>query len=177
MERILSKVAPYLYTLMRIVVGLLFACHGAQKLFGLFGGFGGQPGMAAALFSLMGLAGIIEFVGGLFIAVGLFTRYVAFLASGEMAFAYFMSHYPQGFWPIENKGELAVLYCFVFLYMVLEDRGPGVSRLSSAPGVRLLHQIPQGCQFRHRKILLSLPQVIIDGSRRCPVAMVGLMDG
>jgi putative oxidoreductase len=123
MERVLSKVAPYLYALMRIVVGLLFACHGAQKLFGLFGGFGGQPGIAAALFSLMGLAGIIEFVGGVLIAVGLFTRYVAIIASGEMAFAYFMSHYPQGFWPIENGGEFAVLYCFVFLYIAARGSG------------------------------------------------------
>jgi putative oxidoreductase len=124
MERVLSKVAPYLYALMRIVVGLLFACHGAQKLFGLFGGFGGQPGMAASLFSLYGLAGIIEFVGGLLIAGGLFTHYIAFLASGEMAFAYFMSHYPRGFWPIENEGERAVLYCFVFLYMAARGSGP-----------------------------------------------------
>ena len=68
MERVLSKVAPYLYALMRIVVGLLFACHGAQKLFGLFGGFNNQPGTAASLFSLMGLAGVVEFVGGLLIA-------------------------------------------------------------------------------------------------------------
>lgn len=123
MERVLGKVAPYLYALMRIVVGLLFACHGAQKLFGLFGGFGGQPGIAASLFSLMGLAGIIEFVGGLLIAGGLFTRYVAFIASGEMAFAYFRSHYPQGFWPIENQGEPAVLFCFVFLYMAAIGSG------------------------------------------------------
>jgi putative oxidoreductase len=123
MERLLGKLAPYLYILLRIVAGLLFACHGAQKLFGVFGGFGGKAGATASLFSLMGLAGVIEFVGGLLIAFGALTSYVAFLASGEMAFAYFMQHFPRGFWPIQNGGESAVLYCFLFLYISAHGTG------------------------------------------------------
>jgi putative oxidoreductase len=123
MERLLGKLAPYLYILLRMVAGLLFACHGAQKLFGVFGGFGGKAGATASLFSLMGLAGVIEFVGGLLIAFGALTSYVAFLASGEMAFAYFMQHFPRGFWPIQNGGESAVLYCFLFLYISAHGTG------------------------------------------------------
>jgi putative oxidoreductase len=122
MTRTLSKFAPHLYVLLRLVAGLLFACHGAQKLFGLFGGVDGKAG-AVALFSFMGLAGIIELVGGLLIASGILTRYAAFLASGQMAFAYFMQHFPRGFWPINNGGELAVLYCFLFLYIAANGAG------------------------------------------------------
>jgi putative oxidoreductase len=101
---------------MRIIVGLLFACNGARKLFGVFGGMGGA-GESAPLFSQYGLAGIIEFFCGLFVALGLFTGYAAFIASGEMAVAYFQNHFPKGFWPILNMGERAVFYCFVFLYI------------------------------------------------------------
>ena len=118
MERILGPVAPYLYALMRVVVGLLFACHGAQKLFGLFG----APQMA--LMSKFGLAGVIEFFGGLMIALGFLTGTVAFIASCEMAYAYFTAHMPRGNVPIQNGGELALLYCFVFLYIAA--RGVGV---------------------------------------------------
>lgn len=117
MERILGRVAPYLYALMRIVVGLLFACHGAQKLFGLFGG----PQMP--LMSRFGIAGIVEFFGGLMIALGFLTGTVAFIASGEMAYAYFTAHRPQGNVPIQNGGELALLYCFVFLYIAARGVG------------------------------------------------------
>jgi putative oxidoreductase len=88
MERLLGPYAPYLYALMRIVLGVLFACHGAQKLFGVLGG------TSVALFSLRGLAGIIEFFGGVLIAVGFLTSYAAFIASGETAAAYFMAHVP-----------------------------------------------------------------------------------
>ena len=109
--------ADWIYAVLRIVAGVLFACHGAQKLFGVLGSDG------VTLVSRAGLAGVIEFFGGGLIAVGLFTPYVAFIASGEMAAAYFLAHAPQGFWPIANRGELAVLYCFVFLY--LAARGPG----------------------------------------------------
>lgn len=123
MERVLGKFAPYLYVLLRMIAGLLFACHGGQKLFGLFGGVGGRPGAAVALFSLMGLAGLIELVGGLLIAGGVLTRYAAFVASGEMAFAYFIQHFPRGFWPIRNGGELAVLYGFLFLYIAANGTG------------------------------------------------------
>jgi putative oxidoreductase len=123
LERVRSTYAPYLYALLRIIAGLLLACHGAQKLFGMFGGVGPPPGAAAPLFSQMGLAGIIEFVGGLLIAVGIFTSPVAFIASGEMAFAYFLAHFPRGFWPIENRGEMAVLNCFLFLYIAAHGTG------------------------------------------------------
>jgi putative oxidoreductase len=116
MERVLGQFSAHLYAVLRVVAGVLFACHGAQKLFGVLGGMG-QPGVAAPLFSLMGLAGVIELFGGLLIAIGLFTGYVAFIASGQMAVAYFMAHYPRGFWPLENTGEPAVLYCFIFLYI------------------------------------------------------------
>jgi putative oxidoreductase len=123
MDRLLGGLAPYFYGLMRIVVGLLFACHGAQKLFGVLGGIGGQPGLSVPLVSLMGLAGIIEFCGGLLIATGVLTSYAAFIASGEMAVAYFTQHSPGVFWPILNNGELAVLYCFVFLYIAAQGAG------------------------------------------------------
>jgi len=129
-ERAVSKYAPYLYVLLRVVAGLLFACHGAQKLFGVFGGMGGQPGTSMPLFSLMGCAGCIELIGGLLIALGVLTSFAAFIASGEMAFAYFTQHFPRGFWPIQNGGELAVLYCFLFLYIAANGAGMwGVWRL------------------------------------------------
>jgi len=116
MERFLGGCSHHAYALMRIVVGSLYACNGARKLFGVFGGLGGS-GEGAPLFSQLGLAGSIEFFGGLMIAAGLLTGYAAFIASGQMAIAYFQGHFPQGFWPILNQGERAVFYCFVFLYI------------------------------------------------------------
>ena len=105
----LNLFSDLLYSLMRLIAGFLFACHGAQKLFGVLGG----PQMLHN--PMMLAAGIIEFIGGVLIALGVFTTFAAFIASGEMAFAYFMGHAPHGFWPIVNHGELAVLYCFAFL--------------------------------------------------------------
>jgi putative oxidoreductase len=128
-ERFLGQYSPYIYAVMRIVVGFLFACHGAQKLFGAFGGVD-KRGATAPLLSLFGLAGIIELVGGLLIVVGFMTGYAAFIASGEMAAAYFTAHFPRGVWPIENTGELAVLYCFVFLYIA--SRGAGAWSIDQA---------------------------------------------
>jgi putative oxidoreductase len=125
--KFLESYSSYLYATMRVVAGFLFACHGAQKLLGVLGGFRGSPGATAPLFSMIGLAGVIELVGGLLLMLGLFTRVAAFLASGEMAVAYFMAHFPRGFWPIQNNGELAVLYCFVFLYIAA--RGPMICAL------------------------------------------------
>lgn len=113
-----KRFEPYAYALLRIVAGLLFLFHGLQKLFGMYGG------QTVELLSLRGLAGIIELVGGAMIMIGLYTSPVAFIASGEMAFAYFMSHQPQAFWPIQNRGELAALYCFVFLYISTRGSGP-----------------------------------------------------
>ena len=112
-----------LYAILRIVAGVLFACHGGQKLFGLFGGFGGNPGATAPMPSLMALAGFIELFGGLLIAMGLLTSYAAFISSGQMAAAYFMAHASRGFWPIQNGGELAVLYCFLFLFIAAKGGG------------------------------------------------------
>ena len=115
---VLARFAPYCYALLRIVAGALFACHGAQKLLGVLGGQQ-QP-----LASMMGLAGVIELVGGLLIMIGLFAPLVAFIASGQMAAAYFMAHAPQGAWPILNGGELSVLYCFLFLYVAAHGSVP-----------------------------------------------------
>jgi putative oxidoreductase len=118
MERWLTRHSEPLYAIMRVVVGLLFACHGAQKLFGVLGG---QSRLANPQLLT---AGVIEFGGGVLIALGLWAGYAAFVASGEMAVAYFTVHAPQGFWPIVNKGELPVLYCFVFLYIASRGSGP-----------------------------------------------------
>jgi putative oxidoreductase len=119
----LAKYSEHVWTLLRIVAGVLFSCHGAQKLFGMFGGFHGQKGATAPLLSLMGLAGVIELLGGLLIAVGLFTRPAAFIASGQMAAAYFMAHATRAFWPLQNHGELAVLYCFLFFFLFFRGAG------------------------------------------------------
>jgi putative oxidoreductase len=129
MHRLLGTYEGELFAILRIVAGILFACHGAQKLFGVMGGVDGQ-GSRAALGSLFGLAGIIEFFAGLLIALGLLGSYAAFIASGEMAAAYFMAHLPRGFWPIQNGGELAVLNAFLFLYVAA--RGSGRWSLASA---------------------------------------------
>jgi putative oxidoreductase len=109
-------------TLLRIVVGFLFFCHGANKILGWFA----EPGSAHALAfpQLPWFAGWLELVGGALIMVGLLTRIVAFLLSGEMAVAYFMVHQPMGALPITNHGEAAVLYCFVFLFFTAHGAGP-----------------------------------------------------
>lgn len=116
------------YSIMRIIVGFLFACHGAQKLFGVLGG-------RRELHDVQGLvAGLIEFGAGVAVAIGIFTAIAAFIASGEMAVAYFKAHAPHGFWPILNHGELAVLYCFVFLY--ISTQGEGVLSFQRLAGKR-----------------------------------------
>jgi putative oxidoreductase len=113
----LAKWEPYAYAALRIVAGLMYSCHGAQKLFGVLGG------QSQLHNPMMLVAGIIEFVGGLLIALGLLTRVAAFIASGEMAAAYFMVHARGGLFPIVNKGELAVVYCFLFLYIATRGAG------------------------------------------------------
>ncbi|MEJ1959290.1 MAG: DoxX family protein [Nitrosomonadales bacterium] len=111
---------PRILAILRIIVGFLYLQHGAAKLLGI-------PHVAMFdglhLVSLLGLAGILELVGGLLILVGLFTRPTAFILSGQMAVAYFMAHAPNGFLPILNQGELAVVYCFVFLYFSFAGSG------------------------------------------------------
>jgi len=117
MERWLGNYSKFIYALMRMVVGLLFTCHGAQKLFSAFGGHG-LPSS-----HLIVTAAVIEFFGGGLVAIGLWAGYAAFVTSGQMAVAYFMEHASDGFWPIVNKGELAVLYCFIFLYIACRGSG------------------------------------------------------
>src|SRR2546427_12814698 len=116
----MSALAPWLLSVLRIVTALLDIPHGTSKIFG-FPRAG--SGATVELMSLLGLAGVLELVGGALILVGLFTRPVAFVLSGFMAVAYFMAHAPQGFWPIINRGELAVVYCFVFLYLAAAGGG------------------------------------------------------
>ena len=112
--------SPRLLGLLRIILGFLFLQHGTAKLFGM-------PHVAMfdglQLLSLMGAAGVIELVGGTLLLVGLFTRPVAFILSGQMAAAYFMAHAPNGFLPILNGGEMAVMYCFTFLYFAAAGAG------------------------------------------------------
>ena len=131
MYRLLGSYEGALFALLRIVAGFLFFSHGIQKLFGALGGFPPGQGRAVDLFSKYGLAGIIETVSGLLILVGLFGSLAAFIASGEMAVAYFTVHQPRGGLPIQNGGELAVLFCFIFLYIAA--RGSG--RFSLAEGM------------------------------------------
>jgi len=115
-----AKIAPYLLSVMRIAIGILFASHGGQKLLGY------PPGglKVEHLMTLMGLAAILELVGGALILFGFLTRPVAFILSGEMAVAYFRAHASGGLWPVQNHGELAVLYCFVFFYLAAAGAGP-----------------------------------------------------
>jgi putative oxidoreductase len=112
--------ADRLLSVLRVVAAFLFMLHGTQKLFAFPVS---EPRDPAALFSLMGLAGVLEVFGGLLLLVGLFTRPVAFVLAGEMAVAYFKSHFPEGFWPNLNRGELAALYCFLFLYLAAAGGG------------------------------------------------------
>ncbi len=124
--RFLERFTEPLYAIFRIVFGMLFFSHGAQKVFGL----GGEK--AAATLPLV--AGWIELITGALIVIGLFAGVAAFIASGEMAVGYFMVHAPNGFWPVMNHGEAAVLYCFAFLYMAA--RGSGIWSVDAVRGPR-----------------------------------------
>jgi putative oxidoreductase len=117
MERLLSRFGGLFYAAMRIVLALIYIAHGLQKVFGMLGG------QAVPLASMFGIAGILETVLGALIAVGLFTSLAAFIASGEMAFAYFIAHAPRAPLPIQNGGELAVVLCFAFLYIASQGAG------------------------------------------------------
>jgi len=112
---------PRLRSLFRIMAAFTFWLHGLQKSIGAFGGIGGGR---APLESMLGAAGVIETIGGALIILGLFTRPVAFLLAGEMAVGYFRTHAPRGFWPLQNGGELAVFYCFFFLWLCSAGAGP-----------------------------------------------------
>jgi putative oxidoreductase len=114
----MAHYAPYVLSILRIVVALLFFEHGMSRMFGF------PASVPTALLSLHWFAGAIEFTGGALLALGLFSRTAAFIMSGEMAFAYFISHAPASFFPIVNRGDGAILYCFVFLYIVVAGPGP-----------------------------------------------------
>jgi putative oxidoreductase len=129
----LSRWQPQLLAALRIMVGLLFLEHGLSKFFGFPVPFPVHP-----LPPLLMVAGVIEILAGVLVTIGLFTRLAAFLASGEMAVAYFMGHASNGFWPIANMGEGAILFCFVFLY--LAAAGPGAW---SIDGARTRNEAPR----------------------------------
>jgi putative oxidoreductase len=116
--------APRLLSVMRVVLAFTFMAHGMQKLFGFPAPMQLPPGAPPPPAFIVYLGGGLELVGGLLLLVGLFTRPVAFVLSGMMAVAYWMAHGPNGFWPLLNGGELAVVYCFAFLYLAAAGGGP-----------------------------------------------------
>ncbi|MGW0334825.1 DoxX family protein [Streptomyces sp. NPDC003011] len=119
----LNSAQPYVLGLFRIVVGLLFACHGAASLFGVLGGAGGDGGTVETGAWPNWFAAVIELVGGSLVLIGLGTRAAAFLCSGAMAYAYFKVHQPNGLWPMENSGEGAAMFCWAFLLLVFTGSG------------------------------------------------------
>jgi putative oxidoreductase len=119
LEQSVVEYSPYILSILRIVAGLLFFEHGTSRLFGF-----PSPLATPALFSMYWFAGALELIGGALLALGLFTRPVAFVVSGEMAFAYFISHASHGFFPILNRGDGAILYSFVFFYLAFAGAGP-----------------------------------------------------
>jgi putative oxidoreductase len=130
---------PRLLSVLRIVAAFLFIAHGAQKLFGFLAPTGAA---APPAFSQMWVGGVLEFFGGISLLVGLFTRPVAFILSGMMAVGYFQMHAPAGFWPLQNKGELAVLYCFLFLFLSVAGGGSwSIDRLLQR-GASEAHSLP-----------------------------------
>jgi putative oxidoreductase len=113
----LEKRSPYILSVLRIVVALLFIGHGLQKYFGF-------PSAGPPMTTLLYVQGVIEIAGGILLLIGAYTRVVAFILAGDMAVAYFMAHFPRSFFPAANGGDAAVLYCFVFLYIVFAGGGP-----------------------------------------------------
>jgi putative oxidoreductase len=141
MSRKLARFAPEILGASRILVGILLACHGAQKV---LGAFGGTPAGAPA--GIIWTAGPIELVGGALMALGLFSRQAAFLMSGLLAVAYFMAHAPRGFWPILNGGELAIVYSWLSLYLAAQ--GPGAWALDNLRGARVPEEGLEGVELR-----------------------------
>jgi len=127
----MKSLTPYLLSVLRLVAAFVYVAHGTQKLFGVPGHPFHAPVFAA---TMMGAAGVIETIGGILLFLGLFTRPVAFVVSGQMAVAYVTQHAPKGFWPIGNGGELAVLFCFVWLFFCVA--GPGPISLDALRGKR-----------------------------------------
>jgi len=126
-----SGLAPYLLSVLRLVAAFIYVVHGTQKMFGVPGHPWHAPTIAL---TMMGAAGVIETIGGTMMLLGLFTRPVAFILSGQMAVAYFTQHAPRGFWPIANGGELAALFCFLWLFF--SAAGPGPISLDAMLGRR-----------------------------------------
>jgi len=114
-----ARLAPHVLSLLRVVAALLFLEHGLSRLFGW-----PSPIPTPQVFTMYWFAGAIELAGGVLLTLGLFSRFAALVMSGEMAFAYFLSHAPHGFFPILNRGEGAILYCFVFFYIAFAGPGP-----------------------------------------------------
>jgi len=119
LQQTVAHYAPHVLSILRIVTALLFFEHGMSRMFGF-----PSPMTTPALFSMYWFAGALEFAGGALLVLGLFSRPVALILSGEMAFAYFISHAPHGFFPILNRGDAAILYCFVFFYIAFAGAGP-----------------------------------------------------
>ena len=119
LDNLTTAWAPRILSVLRIMSAMLFMEHGTLKILG----FPASDRPAPELLSLSGMAGVLEFFGGVLLVVGLFTRPVAFLLSGQMAFAYFIAHAPRSFYPVLNGGDAAILYCFVFLYFVFSGGG------------------------------------------------------
>ncbi|MEI5524326.1 DoxX family protein [Streptomyces brasiliscabiei] len=119
----LNSAQPYALGLFRIVIGLLFTCHGAKSLFGLLGGADGQGGTVSAGDWPGWYAAVIQLVGGALVMLGLGTRAAAFIASGSMAYAYFKVHQPQALWPVENSGEGAALFCWAMFLLIFTGSG------------------------------------------------------
>jgi len=143
--KFLDSFQGWTLTLLRIVTAFLFWQHGLQKLFGVLE-------REAVLFpQLRWFAGVLEFFGPIFIGFGLFTRPVAFLLSGEMAFAYFINHFPRGFWPVLNEGERAILFCFI--YLLLATAGPGKLALDNLLFGRSAEADPSSRDAEHEKKL------------------------
>lgn len=120
MKQLLTTCQPALLSILRMITGFLFMQHGGQKILG----FPAPQRQEFDLFSMMGVAGTLELFGGFLIVIGLFTRPTAFVLSGLMAFAYFIAHFPSSFWPLLNRGELAIMFSFVFLYLSATGAGP-----------------------------------------------------
>ncbi|WP_371580648.1 DoxX family protein [Streptomyces sp. NBC_01314] len=144
----LNSAQPYALGLFRIVIGLLFTCHGAKTLFGVLGGVDGQGATASAGTWPGWYAAVIQLVGGALVLLGLGTRGAAFIASGAMAYAYFKVHQPQALWPVENGGEAAAFYCWAMFLLIFTGSGAlGLDQLlakrhASSPGKTATSKAP-----------------------------------
>ncbi|MGW7414958.1 DoxX family protein [Streptomyces sp. NPDC054863] len=130
----LTDSGPYALALFRFVTGLLFACHGAASLFGVLGGAGGTGATAVAGAWPSWYAAVIQLVGGVLVALGLFTRTAALISSGSMAYAYFVVHQPEALWPMQNGGEASAMFCWTFLLLVFT--GPGAAAVDGLLAAR-----------------------------------------